>query len=140
MGDPECAWTVGAIPQFTVGITHPGFGDTQRNTKLDSCKDFTDITETDEKLTFTFKSHEVPAKGTSYIKYAFDISAMAAEQLPSFNNGDRGRRAECVDDDVAARADCKKVPGTEEWDCGCADLQQRGMCTDATYGAVVAGQ
>lgn len=36
LGDPECQWKEGDIPQFDVGITHPGIADTERQIQATS--------------------------------------------------------------------------------------------------------
>jgi len=73
-------WSVGETPQFSVGITHPGFVEDSRNTNKDSCANFSS-TEGDEELSFLFKDHTVPSDTTSYVKYAFNLADLVTEQL-----------------------------------------------------------
>jgi len=92
LGDPLCQWSEdsGELPQFDVGITHPGIADVERSTaasssgpgasvamKMDTftCANFTedDLPSDYTSTSFIMPSYEVPSERTTYTKYAMKV-------------------------------------------------------------------
>lgn len=78
LGDPSCTWAKGATPQFDTGITHPGIATSENVAReVKSCTaDYTvpaaNLAET-AVVNLTFPGYAVPAKDTTYAKYAFNM-------------------------------------------------------------------
>mmetsp|Transcript_45010 Transcript_45010/g.108852 ORF Transcript_45010/g.108852 Transcript_45010/m.108852 type:complete len:782 (-) Transcript_45010:681-3026(-) len=95
LGDPDCIWQEGDIPQFDVGITHPGIADTERSggSAMEStattsssadtnvaaagatCQDFKfeDLPSGYSNTSFVMPNYLVPAQHTTYVKFAFKV-------------------------------------------------------------------
>lgn len=82
LGDPNCIWSEGDIPQFDTGITHPGIADTERsgvvggsggNPTKDTCSDFI-LPSSHFNTSFEMPDYQVPTQRTTYVKYAFNLA------------------------------------------------------------------
>lgn len=88
LGDPLCQWSEESVelPQFDVGITHPGIADLERSTaaasssgasmNMDTCANFTedhDLPSDYISTSFVMPSYEVPSERTTYTKYAMKV-------------------------------------------------------------------
>ncbi|KAK7506928.1 hypothetical protein BaRGS_00001779, partial [Batillaria attramentaria] len=90
LGDPQCTWTPGSIPQSSTGITHPDAGDVpykiQREWMKDVCKsaefdcDGLNKTEDVRELVLRLPLTPVPAKETTYMCMMFEINDTLKEQ------------------------------------------------------------
>ena len=91
LGDPECKWTEGAIPQFDTGLSHPGVRSTEDVAReIDSCTNYAvpSSTETiNTRLNLTFTPYTVPSKRTTYAKYAFNMVDSIQRQGLSTDQG-----------------------------------------------------
>lgn len=78
LGDPECTWSSGQIPQFSV-VTHPGFADVSRqDVSRDSCANYTAPTNS-TTINVTFPDYNVLPVETTYVKLAFDLDQIKAD-------------------------------------------------------------
>jgi len=84
LGDPECIWQEGDIPQFDAGITHPGIADTERALETtttsasggSTCQDFdfAKLPSSYSNTSFLMPNYQVPTDHTTYVKYAFNLN------------------------------------------------------------------
>lgn len=85
LGDPNCVWREGDIPQFMTGITHPGVCDPmnaticlEKNTWVDcslesfQCQALRDDPDI-KNMTLTFPKTPVPVEETNYYCMAFEF-------------------------------------------------------------------
>ena len=75
LGDPNCIWQEGDTPTHTMGITHPGVSDLERDEsggQLDTCAEFDFNSLPSNYMTneFLMKPFQVPSKQTTYAKWA----------------------------------------------------------------------
>jgi len=77
LGDPQCLWSEGDIPQFNKGITHPGFGNPGQMDTVDSCENY-QLSTGSKSTNFTFTDYQVMSKDTSYLKQAFTFPEEAS--------------------------------------------------------------
>uniref|UniRef100_A0A6U3CPA2 Cytochrome b561 domain-containing protein n=1 Tax=Entomoneis paludosa TaxID=265537 RepID=A0A6U3CPA2_9STRA len=87
LGDPDCVWMEGEIPQFDVGITHPGIADTERTSGStdaisDSCSefDFAELPPDYSNTSFVMPNFLVPSERTTYAKFAFHMEDLGLDQ------------------------------------------------------------
>ncbi|GFH49968.1 hypothetical protein CTEN210_06444 [Chaetoceros tenuissimus] len=78
LGDPNCIWQEGDTPTHTMGITHPGVSDLERDEsggQLDTCAEFDFNSLPSNYMTneFLMKPFEVPSKQTTYAKWAIQL-------------------------------------------------------------------
>jgi hypothetical protein len=85
LGDPNCIWSEGEIPQFDAGITHPGIADTERSGVAegvsgrwidDTCSEFAfeNLPSAYFNASFEMPDYEVPTQRTTYVKLAFNLT------------------------------------------------------------------
>jgi len=70
LGDPQCIWKKGDIPQFDKGITHPGFENPGAVLSKDTCENFV-LPSGAKSSNLIMNNYAVLPVDTSYIKKAF---------------------------------------------------------------------
>jgi dopamine beta-monooxygenase len=137
LGDPDCVWEPGMIPNRTHHITHPGFAEGH----LPPIPDDTciGVPEAEDVIlvNMTFNNYQIPSKQTTYACQRFDMPTTVtsgAHHIVRF-------------DPIIVRKDivhhlivfsCDTLPPTTEaWECG---LEMPSGCKEFVWGWALGGR